>query len=235
MNVPWLTRNVACASMLLGAVSLVAGNLLTLVNQPANGSFAATFALVSGRPGMWLLAATLAIAGSILWLPGLVAASGTAPRRGRILTVLGSLLMSFGLAVGVGHFAMFFGIFGSAAHSGLPVPTAQTLLEAEDGYVLGTVLLVVFLAGLSVGMLLLALGMRMAKVVPVWVPVAALIFTVTEFMGGTAATLVGALALLAVFIPMALAVRAEGMPAPGLSSASGPDAQATPRTSARGA
>lgn len=238
MNIPWLTRNVACASMLAGTATLVAGNLLALVNEPADGSFAAMLAMVSGGPGLWLLAATLAIAGPLLWLPGLIAAgalpgaaraarslpagelpdrslpaenpaaANRGPQRGRTLAGLGSLLLAAGMAVGVGHFALFFGVLGSAADSGLPAGTIEQLVTAEDGYVLGTVLLWVFLAGLTLGTLLLCVGLRMARAVPVWVPVAALAFAVTNFMGGPVATVVGAAALLATFVPMGLALRA---------------------------
>ena len=219
MNISWLSRNVACASLLAGTATLVAGNLLALVNQPGDGSFAATLAMVSGGPGLWLLAAALAIAGPVLWIPGLLAAgalpgskaaAGTrTPRPARVLAALGSLLLAVGMAVGVGHIALFFGVLGSAADSGLPADTVGQLVAAEDGYVLGSVLLWVFLAGLTFGTLLLALGLRMARAVPVWVPVAAVAFIVTNFMGGPVPTLVGAAALLATFVPMGLALRAR--------------------------
>ncbi len=210
MNIPWLTRNVAAGSLLAGAAVLAAGNLLTLAQQPADGSFAAMLAMVSDGPGLWLLAASLALAGPVLWLPGLLAAAAPAPGRGRTLAVLGSLLLAAGMAFGEGHFALFFGLLGSAADSGLPAGAVEKLVEAEDGYPLGSVLLWVFLAGLTLGALLLALGLRLAGAVPVWVPVAALVFTVTTFLGGPVATLAGAVAILATFVPIALAVRAAG-------------------------
>lgn len=208
MNIVWMTGKVAGASLLLGAASLMAGNLLMLANQPADGTFAATFDVVAGHPGMWLLASILAIAGPILWLPGVLASPAAAPGRGRSLTIAGSLLLALGLAVGVGHFALFFGVLGAAADGGLSADSTQALVMAEDGYILGTVLLVVFLSGLVLGTLLLAFGLRMARAVPVWVPVAAVVFAVTNFLGGTAATLVGAAAIAAVFVPAALALMA---------------------------
>lgn len=239
-NISWLTRNVACASLLTGTATLVAGNLLALVNQPGDGSFAATLAMVSGGPGLWLVAATLAIAGPILWIPGLLAAgalpgsktaAGTrTPRPGRVLAALGSLLLAVGMAVGVGHFALFFGVLGSAADSGLPADTAERMVTAEDGYALGSVLLWTFLAGLTFGTLLLALGLRMAKAVPVWVPVAALAFIVTNFLGGTVPTLVGAAALVATFVPMALALRTGDAALAARAANSGREGRTTRRS-----
>lgn len=208
MNIPWITRKVAGASMLLGAASLVAGNLLMLANQPADDTFSATFDVVSGRPGMWLAASVLALAGPIVWLPGVLACPSAAPGRGRSLSVAGSLLLFTGLTAGVGHFALFFGVLGAAAGGGLSAGSTQALVMAEDGYRLGTILLVVFLAGLVLGTLLLAFGLRVARAVPVWVPVAAAVFAVTNFLGGTAATLIGAAAIAAVFVPAALAIMA---------------------------
>lgn len=207
MNIPWLSKNVAAASLLLGAATLVAGNLLALASQPAGDSFADLLAMVAGHPALWLLAAVLATAGPIVWIPGILATANSAPARGRTLTVLGSLLLATGLAVGVGHFALFFGVLASAAGSGLPAATVEQLVAAEDGYILGSMMLWVFLAGLVLGTLLLSLGLRTALAVPVWVPVAAVVFAVTNFMGGPAATVVGAVALLATFVPMALALR----------------------------
>lgn len=206
MNIPWLTRTIAAGSILLGAATLVAGNLLALANQPAGSSFADMLDMVAGRPSMWLLAATLAIAGPLLWIPGILATPAAAPARGRTLTALGSLLLAAGLAVGVGHFALFFGLLGAGAGSGLPANAVEHMVTAEDGYMLGTIMLWVFLAGLILGTLLLSLGLRVARAVPVWVPVAALIFAITNFMGGPVATVVGAAAVLATFGPMAWAV-----------------------------
>ena len=207
MNIPWLTRTVAATSILVGTATLVAGNLLALASQPAGDGFAVMLAQVTGHPSMWLLATALALAGPLLWIPGILAIPVAAPARGRTLTVLGSLLLATGLAVGVGHFALFFGVLGSGAAGGLPAGTVEQLVAAEDGYVLGNLLLWVFLAGLVLGTLLLSLGLRVAKAVPVWVPVAAAAFIVTNFMGGPAATMVGAAALLATFVPMAMALR----------------------------
>lgn len=207
MNIPWLSRNVAAASNLLGTASLVAGNFLSLINTPDDENFSSLLSMVSAKPGMWLLAATLAVAGPILWIPGVLATAAAAPARGRSATVTGSLLLAAGLAVGVGHFALFFGMLGAGAGSGLTAEQVEKLVIAEDGYLLSGVLLWVFLAGLTMGTLLLALGLRMARAVPVWVPVAAVVFAVSSFLGGPAATIVGAAALIATFVPVALAVR----------------------------
>ncbi len=226
MNIPWLTRNVAAGSMLTGAVTLAVGNILPLIMHPADDSFAAMLAMVSDSPAMWLFAAAMAIAGPILWLPGILATAHSAPPRGRRLTSVGSVIMAVGLATGVGHFALYFGVLGSVASSGLPVDTAQKLVASEDNYTLGTILLWVFLVGLTVGILLLAVGMRMAHAVPVWVPVAALVFTFSTFLGGPMAALVGIAALLMTFVPMTLALfRGTPVPAPqplGAGSERGP-------------
>lgn len=222
MNIPWLTRTVAAASITAGAAALIAGNLLALANQPNRGTFAATLAVVAGHPAMWLLAACLAVAGPLLWIPGILAAPSAAPARGRTLAVVGSLLLATGLAVGVGHFALFFGLLGAGAGSGLMADAVEQMVTAEDNYILGSIMLWVFLAGLVLGTLLLSLGLRVARAVPVWVPVAAVVFAVTTFMGGPVGTVVGAVATLATFVPMARAVlqvpgtagaRPEGTPA----------------------
>ncbi len=222
MNIPWLTRTVAAASMTAGAGALIAGNLLALANQPDSGTFAATLSMVAGHRTMWLLAACLAVAGPLLWVPGVLAAPAAAPSRGRTLAVAGSLLLATGLAVGVGHFALFFGLLGAGAGSGLPADIVEQMVTAEDSYILGSIMLWVFLAGLVLGTLLLSLGLRVAQAVPVWVPVAAVVFAVTTFMGGPVATAAGAVAALATFVPMAWALlrvpgaagtRPEGTPA----------------------
>ncbi|PRZ40760.1 hypothetical protein CLV47_11457 [Antricoccus suffuscus] len=206
MYIPWLTRNIAAGSMLTGAVALAVGNILPLVNHPADDSFAAMLAMVSSSPSLWLFAAILAIAGPILWLPGILATAQSAQDRGRRLTSIGSILMAVGLVIGVGHFALYFGVLGSAVSGGLPLDAAQKMTTAEDSYIVGSVLLWAFLVGLTVGVLLLTLGMRMSQSVPIWVPVAALVFVLSTFLGGPVATLVGVAALLLTFGSIAIAL-----------------------------
>lgn len=77
--------------------------------------------------------------------------------------------------------------------------TAQAVASADDSSVISTVLLVLFLIGFSLGPIVLTVGLRRARLVPVWSPVAAVVAAVANFVGGPVAGIVQVLALLATF------------------------------------
>jgi hypothetical protein len=130
------------------------------------------------------------------------------------VTTIGGYLTAIGLIAGVGHLALFFGLIGDAAGAGVDADTGLALLRADDGNALSTVLLYGFLAGFSLGPILLTIGLRLARLVPVWVPVAAIVMVVANFVGGIPAGIVQLVAVIATFVPMVvLLARHENAPA----------------------
>jgi hypothetical protein len=162
--------------LVIGPLSLIAATMLQWTPQPDPSS--ALFSVV----------AFISVFGPLIWLFGMPAAVNLAHDRGWGLTFTGGLLTAIGLAAGVGHLALFFGAPG-----------------AHEDNADGTALLVIFLVGFAAGPIVLTIGLRRAKTVAVWVPVAAVVMAVANFVGGVPAGIVELIALVATFAPIIVA------------------------------
>ena len=197
----------------LGVLSLVAATIIQWVVQPSDPS-GTPIDLARENPGVWLLVGLLAVLGPLAWVGGIVPVTMLARSKGWLVTTIGGYLTAIGLIAGVGHLALFFGLIADAAGAGLDSDTGMALLQADDASVLSNVLLYGFLVGFSLGPILLTIGLRLAKLVPVWVPVAAIVMVVANFVGGIPAGVVQLVAVVATFVPMAiLLARHEDAPA----------------------
>jgi hypothetical protein len=199
--------------MTLGVLSLVAATILQWVVQPSDPS-GTPLDLAKEDPGIWLVVGLLGVLGPLVWVAGIVAVTMIHRSRWWQVTTIGGYLTGGGLVAGVGHLALFFGLITDAAGAGVDSDTGMALLGADDGSVLSNVLLYGFLVGFSLGPILLTVGLRLAKLVPVWVPVAAIVMVVANLIGGIPAGIVQLLAVLATFGPLAvLLARKEDAPA----------------------
>lgn len=93
-------------------------------------------------------------------------------------------------------------MISDAAASDVGADAGLGLLQADGASTLSNVLLYGFLAGFSLGPILLTIGLRLAKLVPVWVPVAAIVMVVANFIGDIPAGAVQLLAAIETFRPM---------------------------------
>jgi hypothetical protein len=164
---------VGVSCLVIGPLSLIAATMLQWTPQPDPSSV--LFAVV----------AVISVFGPLIWLLGIPAVVQLARARGWVLTFTGCLVTAIGLAAGVGHLALFFG----APH-------------AQDDSAIGNVLLIVFLIAFAAGPIVMTIGLRRAKIVAVWVPVAAIIMAVASFVGGVPAGIVQMIALVATFAPI---------------------------------
>lgn len=200
-----LHRVGAVAALILGLVSLIVTNVVQWTLQPS-GTDPGPADVAAQFPGPWLLVGLLSVFGSLVWLAGLPPAVALAPRRGSVVTALGGALTGAGLAAGVGHLALFFGLGGALAASGLPSEELLRVSRAADADALSNSVLVVFLVGFAVGPIVLAIGLRIARVVGVWVPIAALVAAVANFVPSPVAGVVQLLAVAAVWGAIAVAL-----------------------------
>lgn len=183
-------RAVGVTCLVIGPLSLIAATMLQWTPQPEPSS--ALFGVV----------AVISVFGPLIWLFGMPAVVRLAPARGWVLTFTGGLLTAIGLAAAVGHLALFFG-----------AP------QAHDDNVIGSALLMVFLVAFAIGPIVLTIGLRRAKIVAVWVPVAAIIMAVANFVGGVPAGIVELIALVATFGPIiAAALRPVRVAVPVLAN-----------------
>jgi hypothetical protein len=197
---------IAVVGISAGVLSLVVTSVAQWMLQPSGD--AATPADVAAQHAIaWTGLGLLAVFGPIVWLAALPAVSRLG--GGGLTTRLGCGLTALGLACGVGHLALFFGLYGAVARSGLNVDAVRRLDAASGSEPIGTILLVVFLVGFSLGPIVLTVGLRMAHVVPVWTVVAAVVAAVSGMLGGVPAGIVQMVALLLTWAPIAYALIAS--------------------------
>lgn len=212
-------KPVSIAALAIGPLSLIVGNIAQWLLQPTGDNPTATD-VASQFPASWLAIGLLGVFGQLIWLAGIPAAVDLTPGKGRLVTLTGGLLTGAGLAAGIGHIALYFGFYNALAQAGLS-PDALADLDAAVGQeTLGNVLLMVFLACYSVGPMVLTIGLRVGRVVPVWVPIAAIVTAGANLFGGPIAGVVQLVTLVLLWAPLVLAVaRQESDPSTGSGTA----------------
>jgi len=211
-------RVIGAVAIALGLVSFVLSNVLQWTLEAGGDS---PSAVISAQPSAWLTAGISAVLGPLLWAGGLLVVIGLVRERGWVLTTIGGIVAAVGLAAGVGHLALFFGLYGDLAAAGSSDSAAKAILNADNSNALGNLLLIVFLVGFCLGPIVLTVGLRRARLVPVWLPVVALVAAVANFVGGPVAGILQLIALLVVFVPLAVLLVRPGPLLVGRRSADG--------------
>jgi hypothetical protein len=192
---------IGAIGMILGVVSFIITTIAQWMLQPASPSDTVVD-MVNQHPGTWLLVSVLSVLGPLVWVAGIGAVTSLVRGRGWVLATIGGTATALGLVAGVGHLALFFGVSSDLAASGLDAKAVDSLQQADNAGAIGNLLLILFLVGFSLGPILLTIGMRRAKLVAVWVPVAAIVMVVANFVGGIPAGAVQLVAMLLTFGPL---------------------------------
>ena len=198
-------RVVATTALVAGPLSLVITTVWQWMLQPAGAQPTAVDA-AEQFPTAWIVIGLLAVFGPLIWLAGLPAVVAPAAARGRLVTRIGALVTGLGLAAGIGHLAAYFSLYGAVAAASLPDDGVDAMLRAGDAEPIGNVLLLVFLVGYSLGPIVLTVGLRIGRVVGVWVPLAAVITAGANLLGGPIAGIVQLIALIALWAPLVVLV-----------------------------
>jgi hypothetical protein len=85
----------------------------------------------------------------------------------------------------------------------------EALDAASESYPLLVLLIALFIVGMMLGPMVLLVGLRRARRVPIWAVIAAVVFVGAGSTGGVAAGLVGVVAALAAFVPAAISLTAD--------------------------
>lgn len=198
-------RAVAVIAVIAGPLTLIATSVAQWMLQPT-GAHPTPVDAAMQFPASWLFIGILAVLGPLVWTAGLPAAALLCTGRGALLARIGALVTGAGLIAGVGHLSLFFGAYNAIAEAGLDPAAAKHMIAATDQEPLGNALLVLFLVCYSIGPVLLSLGLRMARRVPVWTPVAAVVTAGATLFGGPIAGVVQLAALAALWGAVAVAV-----------------------------
>jgi len=211
----------------IGAVGTALGLLSLMITTPLQwvlGSGADPTAGIAAHPTMWRITSLLGVFGPAVWIAGIVVLTGIVRARGWTLTTLGGIVTALALAAGVGHLGGYFALLGDLAHSGADTSTATALLTADGANLASTALLIVFLVGFTLGPIVLTIGLRRARLVPIWLPVAAVIAGVANFVGGPIAGTVQLIALALTYIPLIIVMLKAPASGPAAAGQHGHDA-----------
>lgn len=199
-------RRTAAAAALGGALCFTVADLIRRMVEPANPAPMTLVRAVADHPSLWLLAGLLSAATAFLLAPAMMTAPLLARGRGRRITAVGATLTGIGAVAAAVHAAGYFGMYGVYASGGVDAAAVRSMESGSEGYPFFTAFIVLFMAGMTLGPLLLAIGLRRARLVPVWVPVAALVFVGAGASGGVLPGVIGVLAAIATFVPVARAL-----------------------------
>lgn len=192
---------------IIGAIALVFGLASLIITTALQWALAAgagdPASIATAHPSAWMAIGLLAVFGPGVWIIGILAVTTSTRGRGWIFSTIGGSVTAVALAAGVGHLAVYFALAGDLAGANVADAAVRAVTAADNADPMSTTLLLVFLAGFTIGPVLLCIGLRRAALVPVWLPVAAVIAGVANFAGGPIAGSVQLVMLAATYLPMA--------------------------------
>ncbi|MEO7586711.1 MAG: hypothetical protein ABIS84_01645, partial [Arachnia sp.] len=156
--------------------------------------------------GAWLAAALLSVLGAYCLVLGMIGLIATARGRGSRITTVGAVMVAIGAIAWVGHSVVLYASYAWYAGAGLAPAQVNALAQSTDSYPLVAILIVLFVAGLMLGSIVLLVGLRRARRVPIWSLVAVVVFVVCGTTDGLAVGVLGLTTSLATFVPAALSL-----------------------------
>jgi hypothetical protein len=180
-----------------------------LVWPPDPDATRAQLVSAAAQQGAWLVASTLFALSFLFLIPGLVSALGIVTGRGRRLTLWGAALAVPGVVgdVVAGFVAIEIGVLAAQ-------PDRTAMLAALEGIERSpaAIFIVLLLLG-HVGLMLFTAGLRRARVVGLWVPLAAVAgMTVDLLVKGKIGQVLVAVIVSAVVVGIARALWQAGNP-----------------------
>jgi hypothetical protein len=206
-----LQLRIATVGLVAGTLCFTLGDTLRRVVDSSTGGNAVDLAAsVHDRSGLWLAAGLLSALAPFFFLPGVHALVATTRGRGSRVVGVGGALVSLGLVASVGHAVAYYAPPAMYDKADAGASAVKALDKASEGYPLLVALIIAFIAGMTLGVLVLLVGLRRAGRIPVWSVVAGLVFAVAGSSGGVAMGVIGLLAGLAAFVPAARALMSSG-------------------------
>ena len=207
-------RTFAATGLVAGALGFTVADLARRLVEPAHPTSVTLAETAAQHPAAWLTAGLLSALLPLLVLPGLGLLALTVQGRGARVVRVGAGLLGIGSVAASVHAAGYFGMYDVLARSGVAPSAVRAVDSASESSPFFVPFIVLFMAGMLLGPIVLAAGMRRARLVPVWAPIAAVVFAVAGGTGGVAAGVVGLVAFVALSAVMAGVVRDSHATAP---------------------
>jgi hypothetical protein len=190
--------------LLTGPLLFTLGDLVRRLVEPSGTLATADITrAVAEHQAAWQFAAILALLSGPLLVLGVAGLAIDARGRGGRTTWIGVWMVAIGAFASIGHAVAFYAPYALYGRAGVSSSVMQALDDASERYTPLVALIVLFIAGMMLGSIVLIVGLRRARKVPVWSAVAAVVFVAAGSSGGVLAGLVGVVAALAAFGPAA--------------------------------
>lgn len=208
MTNPIHTR-IAATGLVLGPLLFTLGDLLRRLVEPSGTPSATQITHAVGQHGgLWLLAGLLSVGAALCFAPGVLGLIAAVRGRGGRTTTIGAVMVAVGAIASVGHAVAFYSPYALYDTAHTPGPELVALDRASESYPLLITLIALFIIGMMLGSIVLLVGLRRARRVPIWSVVAAVVFVAAGSTGGIAPGVLGSAAGLAAFLPAARSLAA---------------------------
>jgi hypothetical protein len=199
----------------LTGLTLIAGPLLYLLGQIVSPDVdddnkVKELANVAAHKGSYLTGALLFFVGALVTIASMIGVIHLFRSRRVSLGQVAATLVLIGNTAIVGFYAFSTVEYEMVNQSGLDRTEMAKLLDKADGSASGAAFFILFLVGIVLGLLLLALAMWRRKVAPPWAAAAIVATAVVGFLGNSKALGIASFALLLVGFG-GLALRVLGM------------------------
>lgn len=201
------TRTLAAVGLLAGALSFTAADLVRRLVEPADPTAVTLVEAAGQHTGAWVAAGLLSALTPFLLLPGLGVLAATVAGRGARVVRIGAVLIGIGSIAASVHAAGYFGTYDVLARSSVDDSAVRAVNSASEVSPFFVPFIVLFMLGMLLGPIVLGVGMRRARLVPVWAPIAAVVSAVAGGTGGVPAGVVGLVAFVALAVVVAGVVR----------------------------
>ena len=214
---------IAAASLVLGPLLFTVGDVLRRLVEPSGSNLSGTDIVTAiGQHGpTWLAAGLLALAAAFFFVVGVTGLIATASGRGARLTTVGAVMVGVGAIASVGHAMGYYFFYAALSTAHTPGPEIDAL-DGAVSYPMIVVVILLFIVGLVLGPIVLFLGLRRARRVPIWAVVAAVAFAILGNTSGVGAGILGIVAAMAAFVPAARSLTRAPTEAPADSIAEAP-------------
>ena len=202
--------------LVIGPLAFTVADLLRRLVEPSGSPKAPAIAdAVGDHGGLWLLAGLLSVVAALCLVPGVLAllpvsSGSTTEGRGSRLTTLGVAMVAIGGIASAGHAVAFYAPYALYARANTSADALTALDDASESYALLVLLIALFIAGMMLGSIVLFIGLRRARLVPIWSVVAVVVFVACGTTGGVLPGVIGIVAALAAFGPAAASVGQVG-------------------------
>lgn len=200
---------IAAAGLVLGPLLFTLGDLLRRMIEPSGSPSATAITHTVGQHGgAWLAAGLLSVAAAFCFVPGVLGLIPGTRGRGHRVTTAGAVMVGVGAMASIGHAVAFYAPYALYDRAHTTGPQLEAIDRASESYPLLVALIVLFIAGMMLGSIVLLVGLRRARRVPIWSVVAAVVFVVAGTTNGVGAGVLGIVAALAAFVPAARSLTA---------------------------